>query len=437
MPDVCLEPLRWLDLPARVSVISSNGEPKVYFQVTGLQQASALCLHRPVEELPRILSMLSPGHHLAAARALDNLFGVEPPPLAQNMRESLRQALFYQHHLGKLFRLCSNQVNPFLSFRSQQNLSSDSSLSPRLLSEMMHHVALAQEAVAILGGRSSHPITAIAGGVSRYLKEEQYPRLAQISRSCCDFAPRLAESLRDSVLGPEGILGAAGEVAVEPLSLLCAQNGDSQELTLQDGRTKQTESFSAGHLWQKAKLANESWTYQPFSYLGEVDWAGLDSSSHEGLYMVGPLARLGGDNELDTPLAEEERQKMIAALGPFPYFSVRAAYWALMVELIQAAEKMTELMTQSKLTGPALREIPQEMGQQGTAALEAPEGLICHRYKVDALGCVEKAEVLDAATQNNALRCLLAQKTVAQLWGQEEAWQNEAKSRLEMALLPV
>jgi F420-non-reducing hydrogenase large subunit len=306
-----------------------------------------------------------------------------------------------------------------------------------LLGEMMQHAALAQEAVAILGGRSSHPITAIAGGVSRYLKEEQHPRLAQISESCCDFAPRLAESLREFVLGPEGILGAAGEVAVEPLSLLCAQNGDGRELTLQDGQTDQAESFSAGELWQKAKLANEAWTYQPFSYLGDADWPGLDSASHEGLYMVGPLARLGGGHELNTPLAEEERQKMIEALGPFPQFSVRAAYWALMVELIQAAEKMRGLMTQDNLKGPALREIPQEMGQEGIAALEAPEGLICHHYQVDAKGCVQKAEVLDAATQNNALRCLLAKKTVAQVWGQEDAWRNEAKSRLEIALLPV
>jgi F420-non-reducing hydrogenase large subunit len=437
MPETRLEPLRWLDLPSRVSVTSSNGEPKVYFQVTGLQQTAALCLHRPVEELPRILSMLSPGHHLAAARALDNLFDVEPPPLAQTMRESLRQALFYQHHLGKFFKLCSGWVNPFLTYRSRQNLRSDLSLSAHLLSEMMQHAALAQEAVAILGGRSSHPITAIAGGVSRYLKEEQYPRLAQIAQSCCDFAPRLAESLHGSVLGPDGFLGAAGDVAVEPLSHLRAQSDDAQELALQYGRSNQTQNFSAKELWQKVNLASEAWTYQPFSYLGEADWPGLYSSSHEGLYMVGPLARLSGDNELDTPLAEEERQNMIADLGSFPHFSVRAAYWALLVELIQAAEKMADLMTLKYLTGPAIREVPQEMGQEGIAALESPEGLICHRYQVDARGCVENAEVLDAATQNNALRCLLAKKTVSQLWERGEAWQDEAKSRLEMVLLPV
>src|SRR5512145_92827 len=101
MSRVTFDSLRWRDPPARATVTVNGGPPRVRLQMTTPREVAPMCVGRPVEELPRILSILSPAHHLCAAQALDRLFGVEPPPAARHMREALRLALVFRHHLRK------------------------------------------------------------------------------------------------------------------------------------------------------------------------------------------------------------------------------------------------------------------------------------------------------------------------------------------------
>jgi F420-non-reducing hydrogenase large subunit len=96
MKNVTLEPLRWQEDPVRITVYHDTEYCRAYYQVTAPRDLEEICAGRPVEELPRILTLLSPAHHLASAKALDRLFGVEPPPMALNMREGLLQAQFLQ-----------------------------------------------------------------------------------------------------------------------------------------------------------------------------------------------------------------------------------------------------------------------------------------------------------------------------------------------------
>src|SRR5512138_1614913 len=116
MPRVTLDSLRWQEQPAQATVTVNGGPPHVYFQTTAPRDVAALCLGRPVEELPRILTILSPAHHLCAAQALDRLFDVEPPPVARDTREAMRLALVLRHHLRKLYFLVSSIENPFAEF---------------------------------------------------------------------------------------------------------------------------------------------------------------------------------------------------------------------------------------------------------------------------------------------------------------------------------
>jgi len=94
--EITFDALRWMEEPVRIKIFPDGDHPRGYFQITSPREVEGLCQGRPVEELPRILSILSPAHHLASALALDKLFGVEPPPLAVTMREALLQTLFFE-----------------------------------------------------------------------------------------------------------------------------------------------------------------------------------------------------------------------------------------------------------------------------------------------------------------------------------------------------
>jgi len=76
MQTITLEPLRWSEQPARVTILNGNGHPKAYFQITSPRDIARMAIGRPVEETPRLVGILSPAHHLVSAMALDKLFDV-------------------------------------------------------------------------------------------------------------------------------------------------------------------------------------------------------------------------------------------------------------------------------------------------------------------------------------------------------------------------
>ena len=432
MQTITLEPLRWQENPSRITVHVNDAHTAVYYQVTNPRSAERICCGRPVEELPRILPMLAPSHHLTAALALDRLFQVDPPELAQNMRAALLQAQYYTAHLRKFFFLMTRFQDPFTSFRVSDCNMHQPKISIRLVEKIMHHAALSQEVEDILGGRHDHPLTAVAGGVCRYLKEEHYQRLAEICNALLPFACELAELTRTEFLTDGGILSQWTDFDIPALAGLYLDDSGKATLTHPDGSG--TQQYNADQLGDIIALQQEEWTYLPFAYLKEQGWQGLEQA--DSFFFVGPLARFNTGQPAVTPLAEEERQRMMESVGPPPVYKVTAAFGALAVELIQAAETLQSLSSPDKLAGPALRTIPSAKAGSTWAALETPQGLTWHQYQVDDEGIVQAAAIIDTHAANNALKSLLAAKLVGAALERKEK-PDAIKENLAVALLPL
>ena len=438
MQTVIIDPLRWQAAPSRV-VLSTNGsKPQARFQVTAPRNVEAMALGRPVEELPRILSILSPSHHIVAAQALDHLFGVEPPPPAATMRRALLETLFFIEHMQKIYFLLTAWEHPFRDLRQAGRGAAASPVPSALPDEIMHALSLAQEGAAILGGRSAHPLTAIAGGVSRYLKEDAYPRLAAIADQCRPAARRVTAAIRESLLSAGRPLAAFREIAVPLAHLSLAPPSESRKDEIAIVRNTGDEppvQFAIEEIPTKISVHQEPWSYQPFAYLQADGWPGLSSERPKGLFFVGPLARLNDGQSLSAAAAEEERLRLIEEMGPFPHYSVAAAFWALLIEALEAVERMVALYQKEQLIGPSIRTVPAQMGALGMAALESPAGLIFHEYRVNSHGIVEELRMLDTTTANNALRCLVAQR-IAESGVELRHNRQETKTRMEIGLLP-
>jgi len=430
-----LEPLRWLEEPAKVLVEKNNGAVRAYFQVTVPRDLTAMCRGRAVEELPRILSILSPSHHLLAALVLDHLGGVTPPDLARNLREALLHCQVFRHHLRKLYFLLSAYGNPLAEPPGPRGRQDLSPVPRPVLDEAMEHLGLIQEAATILGGRSDHPLTAVAGGVSRFLKEGHYARLAEIASASLAYARRLGEFLHNRVLAGGRIFS---ELTAVPSVQLASLTYDpaADLIGVVDASGQAQETFSPEEAVEKLAWHQETWTYQPFLYLKARGWQDLSASDHAGCFFVGPLARLNRNREIATEQAEAERQRLIEALGQPPHYGLAAAVWMMLVELLEAGESLVALCTEENLSGPEIRHVPQAMGEVAQAALEAPEGLIFHRVQVDGQARVLNLTVFEAASANNALRCLLTQAVMAEALTQSRPF-NSAQRSLELGLLPI
>ncbi len=434
MTTTILEPLRWTASPARVAVCTNGNGTGAYYQVIAPRNAERLCVGRPVEEVPRILTILSPAHHLVSALTLDRLFNVEPPPPAVHMREALVRTQFFKHHIRILYLLLSSSENPFRETGRVRRPGRTELLPLHVLEEIKHHEALAQEAETILGGRADHPVSAIAGGVGRFLKEPHYDRLSEIAGRCLEFSVSTAKLLNETLFGNSKQANRLFDFTLPSIPSM-ASSSDGGTVVLRGPDGKEIERFAPADLFDKVGLEREPWTYQPFAYVKSKGWRSVFAGAPESFFSVGPLARINAGEALPTPLAEEERQRTAADLGAGPYTTLGAAYRALTIELIGAAEGMTDLCRREQLTGPSIRVIPTEMGRTATAALEAPEGLIAHWYEVDDRGIVQNIQVLDGAAGNNALRCLLVRQAV-ETTGAVGMNVKDVKRRIEEILLP-
>ena len=82
---------------------------EVYFQVPELRGFERFCIGRPVHELarivPKICGVCPSAHHLAAGKAIDAVYHVDPPPAAKKLRELLYSAFYVTDHTTHFFAL--------------------------------------------------------------------------------------------------------------------------------------------------------------------------------------------------------------------------------------------------------------------------------------------------------------------------------------------
>ena len=90
---VTIEPVTRIEGHARIRIRldESGAVDDARVEITSLRGFEQFVIGRPAEELPRIVSRICGVcpwmHHLAAARAVDGCFAVEPPPAGRLLRE--------------------------------------------------------------------------------------------------------------------------------------------------------------------------------------------------------------------------------------------------------------------------------------------------------------------------------------------------------------
>jgi F420-non-reducing hydrogenase large subunit len=146
----------------------------------------------------------------------------------------------------------------------------------------------------------------------------------------------------------------------------------------------------------------EPWTYVKFPFLKKVGWKGFVEGNDSGVYRVAPLARLNAADGMQTPRAQKHYERMYATLGGKPVHNTLAFHWARLIEALQAAERMVELLEDKDITNPDIRRIPTQTPTEGVGIVEAPRGVLIHHYKTDERGLITNANLIVATIGNAA-----------------------------------
>jgi NAD-reducing hydrogenase large subunit len=137
---------------------------------------------------------------------------------------------------------------------------------------------------------------------------------------------------------------------------------------------------------------------ESFSYLKSPYYKPLGYP--EGIYRVGPLARLNVIDRCGTPLADQEWAEFReldrgAVLSSFYY------HYARLLEALYGIERMEQLLNDPEILSKHVRAFAGPNNLEGIGVAEAPRGTLIHHYKIDDNGLIIWANLIIATGHNN------------------------------------
>jgi F420-non-reducing hydrogenase large subunit len=412
-----IDPITRLEGHGKIEIFTNDdGEVEnVYFQVPELRGFEKFVEGRPVEEVPQIVTKICgvcPGcHHMAAGKAVDAVFGVEPTNTAKLIRELFYMAHFVHSHIAHFYALGAPDfvVGPTASKAERNVLGVINKVGVEIGTEVLKQRRIAQEIQALIGGHQTHVVMNVPGGVRKGIKEEERLDIVEKAKGFVEFAKFSMKIFNDVVLANEGyvdlIVNGPYNLKIHSMGLVDANN----KVNFYDGKVRVVDTFGKELLTYKPNeyLDNiaervEPWSYLKFPYLKKVGWKGFVEGQDSGVYHATPLSRLNAADGMATPVAQEEYERMYSVLGGKPVNNTLAMHWARLVELIYSAEHCLELAENKEITGTDLRNKMYQTPKEGVGIVEAQRGTLTHHYQTDERGLVTKANLIVGTTNNHA-----------------------------------
>ena len=417
MKKVTIDPITRLEGHGRIEIFldEAGNVANAYLQVPELRGFEKFCEGRPVEELPRITPRICgvcpEAHHLASAKAADAVYHVDPPLAAKKLRELFYCAHMIHSHIAHFYALAAPDfvVGPQADPAERNILGVIAKVGTDIGLEVIKHRAYAQRIQEIIGGRATHPVCGLPGGMSRTVTEEERRDFEEKGKSLVEFAKLSLKIFDDVVLANKGYLDLiTGDVYFMKsyyMGLVDSQNRVNfydGDIRVVDPNGKEFARFKAAEYQDHIREHTEPWSYLKFPFLKKVGWKGLTEGMDSGIYRVNSLARLNVADGMATPLAQEAYERFFKTLGGKPVHATLAFHLARLVELLYAAERLLELAQDKEITDPNIRTIPTATPDEGVGVVEAPRGTLYHHYQTDKNGIVTKVNLIVATGQNYA-----------------------------------
>ncbi len=358
---------------------------------------------RPYWEVPvlvqRLCGICPVSHHLAAAKACDQLVGAQQlPPTALKMRQLMHFGQLLQSHALHFFHLSS----PDLLFGyddavRHRNIIGVIQENPKLAKQGILLRKYGQEVIRVTAGKRIHGTGAIPGGINKNLSIEERDYLLGDIGQMIEWGQGVVDLFHDLFYRElEYNRGFAG-IESNMLSLIRADGA----LELYDGGlravaadgTSLVDHYPNNDYLDIINEHVEDWSYMKFPFLKSL---GVE----DGWYRVGPLARVNNCDFIDTPLVENQRQRFKQLTDGASVQATLAYHWARLVELLHCAEAIKRLLHDPELQGDQLTATGDET-RRGIGIIEAPRGTLIHHYEVDEQGLIERANLIVSTTHNN------------------------------------
>ena len=418
MKKITIDPITRLEGHGKIEIyLDEEGNvKKTFFLVPELRGFEQFAIGRPIEEMPRITSRICgvcpEAHMMAAAKAGDAVYNVEVPSAGKKLRELQYSAFYVQDHATHFYALGGPDfvLGPDAPKAERNIIGVINKVGLEIGGKVIQARKFGHRVTQILGGRTTHPVSAIPGGMSKPIaNNEEYDELLKIGEYFLEFGKLTIKIFEDIVLGNKSYVDLiTGDVyyhKTHNMGLVdknnCVNFYDGK-IRITDIEGKEMHKFEAKDYLNYIAEHVEDYTYLKFPYIKSKGWKGFVDGMDSGVYKATPLSRLNVSDKMATPLAQAEFEKMYKTLGGKPVHHTLATHWARVIELLYAAERYNELIKDAEIRSDRVRAKVTEVPKEGVGVVEAPRGTLYHHYVTDEKGIVTKANLIVGTTNNHA-----------------------------------
>lgn len=409
---ITIDPVTRVEGHGRVTIhLDEYGQVKdSFFHIVEFRGFERFIQGHPYWEAPvlvqRLCGICPVSHHLAAAKAIDQIVGVDPvdlSPTATKLRRLMHYGQVFQSHALHFFYLAS----PDLLFGmdapvEKRNVVAVAVENRDLAVKGITMRKFGQEIIKAVAGKRIHGILAVPGGVHKTFTQEERDYFLDgknienidtmiewsmaIIKFMKDYHEKNRKLLDEFAAFPSGHLGMVNDAGGLDL-----YDGKLRAIDSEGNRT--LDDISTDLYEEYFSEAVAQWSYMKFPYLKKV-------GREKGWNRVGPLARINMCDFITTPLAEKERQEFIAFTGNKVNNSTMYSHWARLIEVLHCAEEMKILLNDPELFGNDLvRSGTPRL--KGIGIIEAPRGTLTHHYEVNEKGMITRCNLIVSTTHNN------------------------------------
>lgn len=401
---ITIEPVSRIEGHATIIItLADDGQVEdARFQVTQFRGFEKLGEGRPYYEMPsiteRVCGICPVSHSLASGRACDNILGIHPPETAILLRKLLNCAAFIQSHALSFFYLSSPDL--LLGMEAapdRRNILGLAAAHPEVARDGIRLRKIGQQIIELISGRRIHADWVVPGGVNAPLLAEHREEIRRM------LPEALAIIIRTLNLFKRSLGKFTDEIrtfANFPTLFMGMVDNDGN-LAHTDGWLRIIDA--KGHIVADGLLPEEYPQFigervESFSYLKSPYYRPMGYP--EGIYRVGPAARLNVASGCGTTLADQEWAEF-RDLERGPVLSSFYNHYARLIEILFCIETSEKLLHDDALLSPRVRALAQPNFPEGIGCVEAPRGTLIHHYRIDEHGLIAWANLIVATGHNN------------------------------------
>jgi F420-non-reducing hydrogenase large subunit len=415
---ITIDPITRLEGHGKIDIfLDARGEvERAYFQVPELRGFETFSIGRPAEDMPQITSRICgvcpTAHHMAGTKALDDLYKIEAPPTGRKIRELVYNTFMLEDHALHVYILGGPDfiVGPDAPKALRNVVGVIQKVGVDVGKKVISMRRRLRDLISYFGGKVIHPVLGLPGGVSKGLNPDDLTGFKQLAEDGVEFAQFTLQVFKDIVLkNPEYVKLITSDTYTHKTYYMGLVD-ENNRVNFYDGKIRVVDP--SGKEYAKFPVQKyldyvgehvEPWSYVKFCYLKPLGWKGFIDGPESSIYSVAPLARLNAADGMATPEAQKACEEYFSTLGGKPVHFTLANHWARVIEMLQAAERIRELINDPEITGKHIRTIPTATPSVGIGVVEAPRGTLFHHYETDEKGLIRKANLI-VATQGNSAR---------------------------------